>query len=102
MNSTKNNVFADLELPNPQERLVKAEIALKINTLIKERKLTQIQAAHLLNISRPKISLLLNGKLGGFSLSKLFKLLNLLGYDVTINISAAQDPDKAQLIVWKT
>ena len=40
------NVFADLGLPHPEERLAKAELAHKIITAIERRGLTQASAAN--------------------------------------------------------
>ena len=37
------NVFKDLELPNPDERLAKAKLATKINRLIEDKELTQLR-----------------------------------------------------------
>ena len=46
------NVFADLGVRDPEEALAKAELAHKITVLVRDRGLTQIQAAKLLGISR--------------------------------------------------
>lgn len=81
-----DNVFADLNLPNPEERLAKAELARQISVIIKKKKLTQNKAALVLGIDQPKISALLTGKLTGFSLERLFRFLNDLGQDITINV----------------
>jgi predicted XRE-type DNA-binding protein len=81
------NVFADLGLPNPEERLAKAELARQINNIIKERKLTQTAAAALLDIDQPKISALSTGKLAGFSLDRLFRFLNNLDQNITIRVT---------------
>lgn len=81
------NVFADLGLPNSEEKVAKAELAMQINEIIKKKKLTQKQAAELLDIDQPKISALHSGKLAGFSLERLFKFLNMLGQQVTIKVS---------------
>lgn len=80
------NVFADLNVPNPEEALAKAELARQINRVIKKKKLTQKQAALALGVDQPKISALLSGKLSGFSLERLFRFLNELGQDVTISV----------------
>jgi predicted XRE-type DNA-binding protein len=80
------NVFADLGVPNPEEALAKAKIAMKIETLIKKKKLTQVKAAKLLKITQPKISMLLRGYLTDFSLERLLRFLNDLGQDVYISI----------------
>jgi predicted XRE-type DNA-binding protein len=81
---SSGNVFADLEIENSEEYLVKAELAFKINSLIKEQELTQIAAAKKLGIDQPKISALSRGNLKGFSIERLFKFLILLGQDVEI------------------
>lgn len=97
---SSGNVFADLGVSNPEERLAKAELAYKINHIIKEKKLTQAEAAKLLNIDQPKISALSKGKLTGFSLERLFRFLNDLGQDITINITPVKrSKTKAHLII---
>ena len=96
---SSGNVFADLGLPDPEERLAKAELALQINRLIKQHKLTQIEAAKLLNIDQPKISALNQGKLAGFSIERLFKFLNLLGQDITIQVTKTTSRKKSNVSV---
>jgi predicted XRE-type DNA-binding protein len=86
-NESSGNVFKDLELPYPEESLAKAELAYQVNLLIAEKKLTQAQAAQLLGIDQPKISALKTGRLSGFSLERLFRLLNILDQDIVIKIT---------------
>lgn len=81
---SSGNVFADLNLPNPEERLIKAELAHRISRIINQKGLTQIEAAELLDIDQPKISALTRGKLHGFSTTRLFRFLNALGNDIEI------------------
>ena len=83
---SSGNVFADLGLPHPEEALAKAEIASKIHDIIKEKKLSQAQTAKILEISQPKVSLLLRGFLTNFSLERLLRFLNDLGQDVYISV----------------
>lgn len=83
---SSGNVFADLGLSNPEERLAKAKLAMRISNIIDARGLTQVEAAELLEINQPKISDLLRGRLKGFSTERLFRFLNLLGQDVKIVI----------------
>jgi predicted XRE-type DNA-binding protein len=82
------NVFADLGLPNPEEALAKAELAHKITVLIRERGLTQTQAAKLLGVDQPKVSALIRGRLTGFSLERLLRFLLLFGQDIRITVQA--------------
>lgn len=83
------NVFADIGLSNPAERLAKAQLASRIDDVIRKRKFTQQQAAALMGIDQPKVSHLLRGQLGGFSTQRLIDFLNALGQDVEIIVRAA-------------
>lgn len=80
------NVFADIGLPDPEERLAKAELAIRISEAIRARQLTQTRAAHILKIDQPKISRLLRGQLSGFSTERLMHFLTLLGRDIEITV----------------
>jgi predicted XRE-type DNA-binding protein len=83
------NVFADIGLPDPEERLAKADLAIRVGEVIRDRRLTQTRAAHILKIDQPKISRLLRGQLSGFSTEKLMHFLTLLGRDVEITVKRA-------------
>lgn len=94
------NVFADLEVPRAEEALAKAELAQKIIEIVRSRRLTQVQAAELLNIDQPKISALTRGRLSGFSIDRLLRFLMLLGHDVEITIkSRPRSRSRARLLV---
>jgi len=97
--ASSGNIFADLGLPDAEERWAKLELALQINAIIKKKKLNQMKAAELLDVDQPKISLLSQGKLSGFSLERLFRFLTILGQDVTIKISKARPKKKANVSV---
>jgi predicted XRE-type DNA-binding protein len=83
------NVFADIGLPDAEERLAKAELALRITEAVRARKLTQASAAGLFKIDQPKVSRLLRGQLSGFSTERLMHFLTLLGQDVEIIVKPA-------------
>jgi predicted XRE-type DNA-binding protein len=84
---SSGNVFADLNLPDADELLAKAELAAKIIDEIRRRRLTQSQAAAILGIDQPKVSALKQGKLSGFSIERLMRLLLRLGRDVEITVN---------------
>src|SRR3990167_4583651 len=86
LEESSGNVFADLGLPNPEECLIKADLAIQINKLIQQRKSNQTDAAKLLGLDQPKISALNRGRLSGFSVERLFKLLSILDQDIEIVI----------------
>lgn len=81
---SSGNVFADLGFKDAKEKLVKAELAFKINQILENRKLKQIEAAKILGITQPKISAISNGILKDFSIEKLIEFLNKLDQDVKI------------------
>ena len=80
------NVFADLGLADPEEALAKAELARAISAAITERHLTQTEAAVLLGIDQPKVSALMRGRLSGFSIDRLLRLVLALDRDVEVVI----------------
>lgn len=84
--TSSGNIFLDLGVANPEERLAKVKLAIQINLLIKEKGVTQKDAAELLGVDQAKISALHQGKLAGFSIERLFRFLNILGQDISINI----------------
>lgn len=83
---SSGNVFADLDVSNPEEALAKSQVAIEIRKIIRRKKLTQAKAAKMLKIDQPKVSLLLRGYLTNFSLERLFRFLNDLGQDIYIKI----------------
>ena len=80
------NVFADLGFEQPEEELAKAELVYRIAHIIEERGLTQAQAAEIMGLNQPKVSELLRGRFGGYSMERLFRLLLALDSDVAIVI----------------
>jgi predicted XRE-type DNA-binding protein len=85
---SSGNVFADLGVAKPEEALAKAELAHKITLLVREKRLTQLEAAKLLGVDQPKVSALIRGQLSGFSLERLMRFLLLLGQDIKITVQA--------------
>ena len=83
------SVYADLEIADAGEMLVKAQLATKIGEIIKRRKLTQMQAAKLLGIPQPKLSNLLRGQFRGVSETKMIDCLTRLGRNVEIVVKTA-------------
>lgn len=69
------NVFADLGLPNPEERLLKAQLMHAINAL-----------------KQPELSRIANGRGSGFSTDRLIEVLRHLGRDIEVVISNASGP----------
>jgi len=82
--ASTGNVFADLGLPDAGEHLIKAGLVVRIDRIIRERKLTQTAAAELMGIDQPKVSAMLAGQFRGYSVDRLMRFLVALGHDVEI------------------
>jgi predicted XRE-type DNA-binding protein len=78
------NVFADLGLPNAEEKQTKVRLAFAINRILQHQRLSQAKAARRLHINQPKISALSNYRLEGFSVERLMNFLTALDRDVEI------------------
>jgi len=80
------NVFADIDLPDADAHLLKAEIVSRIDAIVRQRSITQIETARLLGLSQPDVSRLLRGDFREYSLERLLRLLATLGRDIDIVI----------------
>ena len=93
------NVFADLDLPNPDIALAKAELVQRIRGIISARKLTQAKAAELLGLDQPKVSALVRGRVEGYSIDRLFRFLNALGQRVEITVRPNTEREELRAVV---
>lgn len=80
------NVFADLGLPDADERQLRVKLAMRLNTLMLAEGLTQIALAKRLGIAQPHVSELKNYKLSRFSSERLLHYITLFNRDVEIFI----------------
>ena len=85
---SSGNVFEDLDLPEPEDRLAKAELARKISEIIKKRRLSQAETAEILGVDQPKVSAIMHGRLADFSFERLFQFLTALGRDIQITVKS--------------
>lgn len=85
------NVFADLGLANPDERLAKARLASAINAIIEQRGWTQSEAAKHLKTHQPVLSALRHGRLRSITYDRLVDWLVLLGQSVEITVRPARN-----------
>jgi predicted XRE-type DNA-binding protein len=96
------NVFADLGLPNPEERLLKSGIVSELHRLIKARGLTQVKAAKLIGIHQPDLSLLLRGDFDDYSVERLMKMLTAFEQDIEIVMKPNHKAGKPGRITFKS
>lgn len=79
-----DNVLADLGFEDAEELAAKATLALKVNQILTERGLTQVEAAELLGMPQSKVSQIKNYKLQNISLERLMQALVALDQRVEI------------------
>jgi len=97
---SSGNVFQDLGALGAEQRLAKADLARVIRREIRQRNLTQVQAAEVLGIAQPDVSDLVRGKLGRFSMERLERFLNALDMEVRIQVGPKpKDKERAGISV---
>lgn len=81
---SKDNIFADLGLPDAQSHFLKAKIVAELYRLVKARDLTQVQAGAVMGISQPEVSRLFKGHFREYSIDRLMSFLTAFDCDVEI------------------
>lgn len=79
---SSGNVYADLNAPDADAMLLKAQLATKIGEIIQARGWSPQQAAAVLGMTQPKIANLLCGRFRRISETKMLDCLVRLGHDV--------------------
>jgi predicted XRE-type DNA-binding protein len=94
------NIFADLGLPNAEERQLKAALIVQLSRLIQERKLSQTAAAKLLGVKQPDLSNILSGHYRGYSVARLMRMLTAFNQDVEITTRPHRKTGAAGRIIF--
>lgn len=68
---------------------IKSELMIMAERFIKEKGLTQKEAASILDVSQPRISDLMRGKIDRFTIDVLINMLSRLGVTMDITIKQA-------------
>ena len=89
------NVFADLGFPDAAERQARLRLAYALNQELEARKISQADAAKVLGVTQPKVSVLRRYKLARFSVERLISLSKALEQDVQTVIPRKLRPRKA-------
>lgn len=93
------NVYADFGVPNADEEKAKFELAYRIRSVIKERKLTQEAAANLLNIDQPEVSRLMNCRTSKMTFDRLFRYLKRLEQIVEVRLPEAAGDRQREVVL---
>lgn len=87
------NVFKDLGVPNADTHFVKAQLVFKIDKVMKQRGLKQVEAAALFGVRQPDVSKMLRGEFRQFSVERLLRFLVALDQDVEIVVKPHRERD---------
>ena len=82
------NVFEDLGF-SPQEASklkIKAQLMCQLSEWIKEKQFKQEDASYLLQVTRPRVSDIMRGKAGKFTIDALVDMLERTGKHVTVQV----------------
>ena len=86
--SENGNIFKDMGF-SPQEASklkIKSQLMCQISEWIKEKQLKQEEASHLLHVPRPRVSDIMRGKSGKFTIDALVDMLERTGKHVTVQV----------------
>lgn len=96
---SKANIFADIQLPNPEQELLKAQLTLQIYSILKDSGMTQVEIAKILGVQQPQVSLLMRNRAGNFSVGRLMEFLTALRQDVEIRVRPTRKEHGAVSVV---
>jgi predicted XRE-type DNA-binding protein len=89
---SSGNVFRDVGF-SPEEAehlLIRSDLMVKIEKLLKTRRLKQAEAAKTMGVSQPRVSDLLRGRIDLFSTDALIDMLARLGVTVRLVLAASR------------
>lgn len=86
--SKNTNIFEDLGFdPSEANKLkIKAQLMCQISEWIKDEALKQEEASQLLQVTRPRVSDVMRGKTGKFTIDALIDMLNRIGKQVSFQV----------------
>ena len=93
---SNGNIFADLGLPDAEERQLKAYLIMEIEQAVHSERLTGKQAAQKLDLDQHSLAELLEGALSGHSTNQLIQYLNCLGRDVELFATVRERAPEAE------
>ncbi len=87
--SESDNIFRDLGFTGEEsvKLKIKAQLMCSISEWIKDKQLKQEEASHVLRVTRPRVSDVMRGKAGKFTIDALIDMLEKTGKHVTLQVN---------------
>jgi predicted XRE-type DNA-binding protein len=79
---SSGNVFKDMDYPNPERELLRAQLELEIFRILKRKPRSKEEAAVILGIQEKDVVHFLNGDPSDYEIGELFDLINRLDHHV--------------------
>src|SRR5712692_1483910 len=102
MRATKGseNVFVDCGFPPAEaENLrIRAKMMIALTGYIEERRITQSRAARIMDVAQPRISDLMRGKIGRFTIDTLVNMVAAAGLKVDVDVTAGRPRAKSKRV----
>jgi predicted XRE-type DNA-binding protein len=94
------NVFVDCGFPPAEaENLrIRAKMMMALTGYIQEKKITQSRAARIMAVSQPRISDLVRGKIGLFTIDTLVNMVTAAGLKVDVDITAGRSRARSKRV----
>jgi predicted XRE-type DNA-binding protein len=94
MTRSSGNVFEDVgfDKETAENLRIRSALMIEIEQYIRRRRLTQAQAAKLFGVSQPRVSDLVRGKIGLFTIDMLVNMLTRAGRRVVVQTTRAKAP----------
>jgi predicted XRE-type DNA-binding protein len=94
MRTTKGseNIFVDCGFPpaDAENLRIRAKLMMALTDYIQERKITKARAARIMGVSHARISGLVRGKIGLFTIDTLVNMATAAGLKVDVDITAGR------------
>jgi predicted XRE-type DNA-binding protein len=86
------NVFVDCGFPPAEaENLrIRAKLMMALTDYVREKKISQSRAARIMDVSQPRVSGLMRGKIGLFTIDALVNMIAAAGLKVDVDITAGK------------
>jgi predicted XRE-type DNA-binding protein len=86
------NVFLDLgfDVAEAENLRIRSRLMIALTRYVQDRKLTQLGAAKLMGVSQPRISDLVRGKIGLFTIDTLVNMATAAGLKVEFAVSGTR------------
>ncbi len=87
--SENDNIFEELGFSHREasKLKIKAQLMCQLSEWIKERQLKQEEASQILKVTRPRVSDVMRGKSGKFTIDALVDMIERTGKHVTVQVS---------------